>query len=175
MRKFITLLWLFTLLSCQTESRNSSDGQGPLKNVDLFTPSGERIETTLAITPKDQELGLSGVKPEDFEDNQGLLFFYLEDDEKNFWMPDTYFDLDLVYLDKDLKIVDIIRKLPFYVGRANPQLIPRARPVWCRHALEMKSTSKISQKLKIGDVLKWSGKLSLEETNVEAKKLLEKI
>lgn len=164
MRKFITLLLLFTMIACQSESRNSRDSQKPLKNVELITPTGESIETVLAITPKDQEQGLSGVKPEDFEDNQGLLFFYLDDGEKHFWMPDTYFDLDLFYLDKDLKILDIVRKLPFYVGRSNPQLIPRARGIWCRHTLEMKSESKLAQKLKIGDTLKWKAEDSLAET-----------
>lgn len=164
MRKFIALLLLVTVIGCQSESRNSRDSQKPLKNVELVTPAGESIETTLAITPAEQEQGLSGVKPEDFADNQGLLFFYTDDGEKHFWMPDTYFDLDLFYLDKDLKILDIVRKLPFYVGRSNPQLIPRARGIWCRHTLEMKASSKISQGLKIGDKLTWKGDASLSET-----------
>lgn len=172
MGKLLTLLLLLTLSACQSESRNSKDAQNPLKKVELITPSGESIETTVVITPADQEQGLSGVKPEDFQDNQGMLFFYLSEDERHFWMPDTYFDLDLFYLDKDLKIIDIVRKLPFYVGRANQDLIPRARGVWCRHTLEMKSTSAIAQKLKMGDVLKWKGAYSHEQTEVEARKLL---
>ncbi len=172
MGKLLTLLLLLTLSACQSESRNSKDAQNPLKKVELITPSGESIETTVVITPAEQEQGLSGVKPEDFQDNQGMLFFYLSEDERHFWMPDTYFDLDLFYLDKDLKIIDIVRKLPFYVGRANQDLIPRARGVWCRHTLEMKSTSAIAQKLKMGDGLKWKGAYSHEQTEVEARKLL---
>lgn len=159
MRKFLTLLLLVTLWSCQSESRN------PLKRVELKTPAGDTIKTTLVFTPQDMEQGLSGTKPEDFDEDQGMLFFYLVDDEKNFWMPDTYFDLDLIYLDKDLKINDIIRKLPHYIGRANMDLIPRARGVYSRHVLEMKSTSAISHKLKIGDQLVWKSELSLEETS----------
>lgn len=158
MRKFLTLLLLLSLWSCQSESRN------PLKTVELKTPAGDVIKTTIVFTPKDMEQGLSGTKPEAFDEDQGMLFFYLADDEKNFWMPDTYFDLDLIYLDKDLKINDIIRKLPHYIGRANPELIPRARSVYGRHVLEMKSTSGISNKLKIGDQLQWSSELGLEET-----------
>ncbi len=159
MRKFLTLLLLFTLWSCQSES------QDPLKNLKLVTPSGEVIETSLVYTIKDQTQGLSGVKNEDFKANQGMLFFYLEDDEKNFWMPDTYFDLDIIFLDKNLKIVDIIRKLPHYIGRNNQELIPRARPVWSRHALELKADSPFSHKLKVGDSLEWKSSLSLEETD----------
>ncbi len=171
MGKLLSLLLLFTLSACQSESRNSNNVQNPLKKVELITPSGETIETTVAITPAEQEQGLSGVKPEDFQDNQGMFFFYLSEDERHFWMPDTYFDLDLFYLDKDLKIIDIIRKLPFYVGRANPDSIPRARGVWCRHTLEMKATSEIAAKLKMGDVLKWRGAYTIPQTEVEARKV----
>lgn len=170
MRKLLTLALLFILLACQSESRK----QDPLKYTELITPAGELIETGIAYTPQEQEQGLSGVKSQDFHDNQGLLFFYLHDDEKHFWMPDTYFDLDLIYLDKDLKIVDIIRKLPYYVGRANPDLIPRARGVWSRHTLEMKAGSKISQKLKIGDSLIWKGALTLNELDTKIRKQLKR-
>jgi uncharacterized membrane protein (UPF0127 family) len=167
MRKLLTLTLLFILFGCQSESRKTGSIE---RAVELITPAGDSIKTTLAIDPKEQEQGLSGVKPEDYEDNQGMLFYYTDDGEKNFWMPDTYFDLDLFYLDKDLKILDIVRKLPFYVGRANSKLIPRARGVWCRHTLEMKSTSEIAQRLKIGDVLKWKGSVSLEETDALVRK-----
>lgn len=158
MGKFLTLILLLLLCSCQSESRD------PLKSLELKTPSGEVIKTSLVFTPKDMEQGLSGVRPDDFEEDQGMLFFYLAEDEKHFWMPDTYFDLDLIYLDKDLKIVDIIRKLPHHIGRANPEMIPRARGVWSRHVLEMKATSPISAKLKVGDKIEWKSPLSLKET-----------
>ncbi len=165
MRKFLTIVLLFTLWNCQSVS------QDPMKKVELITPYGKVINTTLAISEKDQNQGLSGVRPNDFDDDQGMLFFYLEDFEKHFWMPDTYFDLDLFYLDKNLKILEIIRKAPHYVGRANPHLIPRIRGVWCRHVLEMKSSSELAQKLKVGDQLKWKSSLTLEETEIKAKTL----
>jgi uncharacterized membrane protein (UPF0127 family) len=131
--------------------------------MELLTPNGDVIRTKVVVSEADQEQGLSGKKPEDFADDQGMLFYYFADDEKNFWMPDTYFDLDLFYLDQNLKVVDIIRKLPHYVGRANPDIIPRARPVWCRHTLEMKASSPLAKKIYIGDQLKWKGNKSVTE------------
>jgi len=169
MRKLLALTLLFTFISCQSESRNKEVTIDSLKQVELITPSNEIIATRLAVSPEEQEQGVSGIKPDDFSEAQGMLFFYMEDGERSFWMPDTYFDLDLFFLDKDLKIIDIIRKLPFYVGRANFDLIPRARTVWSRHVLEMKSDSKIASKLKVGDVFKWNGKLSLSETEEKLK------
>lgn len=158
MRKLLTLLLVFILLGCQSVSRD------PLKKIELVTPSGEIIKTSLVYSDADQQIGLSGTKSEDFDEDEGMLFFYTEDGDKHFWMPDTYFDLDLIYTDKNLKILDIVRKAPHYIGRANSQLIPRIRGVWCRHTLEMKASSPISAKLKIGDQLTWKSGLSLSET-----------
>jgi uncharacterized membrane protein (UPF0127 family) len=169
MVKLLTLSLLFILFACQTESRNPQDTQNPLKQVELLTPAGDKINTRIVVTPEDQQQGLSGVKAEDFAENEGMLFYYMEEDEKHFWMPDTYFALDIFYLDKDLKILDVVRNLPFYIGRANPNLIPKARPVWCRHTLEMKASSEISKRLKVGDVLKWNGKYSLIEMQERVK------
>lgn len=167
MGKLLTLVLLLALSACQSES-----GRLPYpKTIKLMTPSGDVIKTTLAITPAEQEQGLSGVKPGDFDEDEGMLFFYLQEDEKHFWMPDTYFELDIIYLNKDFGIVDIVRKLPFYHGRANPELIPRARAVWARHALEMKSSSSISQKLKVGDRLIWEGDLSPLELESKIRQL----
>lgn len=162
MEKFLTLLLLIFFFACQSESQNHTKKN--FNNIELITPTGNLIQTTIAYTPSQQEQGLSGVRPENFDDDQGMLFFYLEDGERLFWMPDTYFNLDIFYLDKNLKIIDIVRKLPFYIGRSNPQLIPRARAVWARHVLEMKSNSEIAENLKIGDTLNWRGNTNLHET-----------
>ncbi len=167
MPKFLTLCLLTLLVSCQTESRKKS-----LK-VDLSTPGGKVIETRVAVTPAEQEQGLSGVKPENFDDNEGMLFFYTEDSDKFFWMPDTYFDLDLFYLDKELRVLDIVRKLPHHPGRHNEAMIPRARGVWCRHTLEMKSSSPIAAEIKIGDHLIVSGS-TIQELEHKANEILKK-
>lgn len=168
MPKFLTLCLLVLVFSCQSESRKATG------MVDLVTPKGAVIKTKLAITPAEQEQGLSGVQPEDFSDEDGMLFYYLDDSDKFFWMPDTYFDLDLIYLDKDLKIVDIIRKLPHHKGRHNEAMIPRARGVWCRHTLEMKASSPLAATLQIGDQLSWKGASPYSEMDAKVREILKK-
>lgn len=171
MAKFIFLPMLLMLFACQSGSR-PSESQSTFGKVELVTPAGDKISTHLAVTLSEQEQGLSGVKPEDFGDNEGMLFFYTEAGEKYFWMPDTYFDLDLFYLDENLQITDIVRKLPHYKGRANPDLIPRARAVWARHVLEMKSSSPIASRLTLGQKLEWKGS---DDLKVFEKKALQKL
>ncbi|MBY0518072.1 MAG: DUF192 domain-containing protein [Bacteriovoracaceae bacterium] len=120
----------------------------------LIAPQ-DKILTKLAISLDDQVKGFSGTRDEDWPDDQGIIFLYDEDGPRAFWMPDTYFDLDLFFIDKDLKIIDIERKVPHFIGRTPEDRIPRIRSVWARHVLELKSKSSVSQKLKLGDQLKF--------------------
>lgn len=147
MIKLLALSSIFLLLSCNSTRPTLLKGK-------ITTAQGHMITTYLALTPSEQEQGLSGVQESDFKDNEGMLFYYPEAGEKHFWMPDTYFNLDLIYLDLNFKVLDIVRNLQHYKGRSNPNLIPRARGVWSNHVLEMKASSKISQEIKVGDQLK---------------------
>lgn len=170
--QIVLFFFLPTLfMSCQLFSNNEQKEFS--KVIRLKTPSGDIIETQVAVTISEQSQGLSGVRPDDFDEDEAMLFWGNKDEMKNFWMPDTYFDLDLFYLDKDLKIIDIVRKLPHHIGRANTHLIPRARSVWSRHVLEMKSTSQMAQKLKIGEKLIWDNKIGLKDYQNKIKELTE--
>ena len=171
MRKFLTLTLLFCFIACQSESQKETTPPTFPSHTEILTPSGTVIKTRIALTWKDQEQGLSGVRPQDFDDDEALLFFNLEDAQRNFWMPDTYFDLDIFYLDQNLKILDIVRKLPHYIGRANPDLIPRARSVWGRHVFEMKAGSPVSSSLNIDDQLQWKNPMTLQQATEIAKRI----
>jgi uncharacterized membrane protein (UPF0127 family) len=165
MGKLLTLTLLFILTACQSES------QSPLKSIKLKSPAGDTIRTRLVYTSQDMERGLSGVKSNEFADDEAMLFFYTWDSDKYFWMPDTYFDLDLFYLNAELKVIDIERKLTHHIGRENESQIPRARTVWARHVLEMKASSPIATKIKVGDQLEWISAMNLVETHKEIEKL----
>ena len=107
---------------------NPSDPFATIRNVKLALPSGKMIETKLAITNKEQTIGLSGTKPEQMTKTQGLLFFYLNDGRRQFWMPNTYFDIHIIFLDKDLKIVGLEKNVPHHPGKKEPPKIYRTRP-----------------------------------------------
>ena len=156
---FLLLVFNFLFLcSCQ----NKAD-QNPYKYGHLQSAQGDQIKVSLATTFEEQQKGLSGLKPDEFEDDEGMLFYNLEEREHNFWMPDTYFDLDLFYMDQSLKVIAIDRKIPHYIGKQDPERIPRGRIIWCRHILEMKSSSPIAQKIKEGDQLSWKFQLSQQQ------------
>ena len=135
----------------------------PLKSAKIKLPSGEIIRVKLALSEEEKTKGLSGVSDNQFKKDQGLLFFYSQKGKRSFWMPDTYFPLDIFFLDKKLKIVDIVRNLPNHPGFEEPPPIPRARTVFSFHVLEMRSDSPLAKKLNHGDQLHWLSSISLSE------------
>ena len=81
----------------------------------LTTKTGEKIFIEIASTSEEQEQGLSGKrKLMEFVRDQkirteGMLFVFSEPRVLNFWMKDMRFDLDIIWLDENLKIVHIAK------------------------------------------------------------------
>lgn len=81
----------------------------------LITKTGEKIFVEIASTTEEQENGLSGksklmefVKDKKIR-TEGMLFVFSEPRVLNFWMKDMKFDLDIIWLDENLKIVHITK------------------------------------------------------------------
>ncbi len=120
---------------------------------EFITPYKDRIKLRLAITPTEQQKGLSGLKNHEFQDNEGMLFIYKNEGQRRFWMPDTYFNLDIYFLDKNFKIKFVEKNVPHHPGfsQTPPIYVTQSYLAW--HVLELKSSSSISKKLKVSDVL----------------------
>ncbi len=182
MKSLLAILLLTILISCgqnsssnspsllesnqDTTSAESPSTKDPLKYVELISPEGQKIRSSIASTSAEHTQGLQGVRDADFAEDEGKLFFYLSTATRSFWMPNTYFNLDIIYLDQNLKILNIVWNIPHYNGTVNSE-IPRAPAISSRHVLEMKAGSVISSKLKIGDSLGWISSLSLEQTELK--------
>ncbi len=144
------LALLFGLCSCNSQGNmphNLTEGEIHLSN-------GQVIKAKIVYRSEEKARGLSGVSPQDFADDQGLLFFFPNKGVRSFWMPDTYFDLDIFYLDQDLKVLHIIRNAPHHPGFKEP--IPRLKEVVAWHVLEMKSGSPLAAQIKVGQTLNWN-------------------
>ena len=64
----------------------------------------------LATTLPEQIQGLSGRSG--MRDDQGLLFVYNSSAVRSFWMKDMYFDIDIIMVDENNKVVQIFKDLP---------------------------------------------------------------
>lgn len=121
--------------------------------AELTMPDGFRVSVELALTPEQQSKGLM-FRPH-LAPGAGMLFVFKDPGLKSFWMKNTIIDLDMVFLDADLKVVKVFHRVP----RSRPDLpedeIARASsPASC--VLELAAGSARAHGLKPGSVLKIS-------------------
>lgn len=135
----------------------------------MMAPNKKIISLRLAISKEDHARGLSGIKASDFSIDEGMLFINDEMDKRQFWMPDTYFNLDIIYLDPKLKIVAIEKNAPAHPGKAEPPAIYRAKSYRAQYILETKASSPFSKDLKIGENLKWMSSTTLSEITLRTR------
>mgnify|MGYP003999875497 CR=1 FL=1 len=153
---FFGLIIFASLSSCQSKYDPGASYQRGI----LTTPRSKTIETIVAETASQQTQGLSGVKAESFKENQAMIFYYPTEGYRSFWMPDTYFNLDIFFLSPKLKILAIERNVAHHPGKSEPPAIARTPTIYCAHVLELKAGSSISKELAVGDILTWSSKTS---------------
>lgn len=133
----------------------------------LKNPSGKTIQLRLAISKDEQSRGLSGLKPNDFKINEGMLFINSDESPRTFWMNDTYFNLDIIFLSKDLKIVGVEKNVPFHAGSNEPPKIYRTHTYRSQFVLETKGKAPFSRSLKVNDQLRFLGKPTLSEITLK--------
>jgi len=104
----------------------------------------EMIKIDLARTQAEQEKGLSG--REALRENEGMLFIFPKSQRNYFWMKDMNFPIDIIWIDKDFKII-------FIKKNAEPSSYPNSfgPSVDNRYVLEVLAGFSEKNNLKIGD------------------------
>lgn len=119
----------------------------PREVIKIVSAGKERakIDVELAVNPRDQERGLMGRKK--LAKDTGMLFVFNDDRLAHFWMRDTLIPLDIVFFDRDGRIVWIHE-------RAKPKdetyIMP---PFPVRAALEIRAGAAKAYKITLGDLL----------------------
>jgi len=142
-----SLIILLFLTSCSSQEVIFKDRQRVTILIDNQFP----VETILSTTDQQMSLGLSGTEKSHFRKDHAMLFKYKKDGLRNFWMPNTLFDLDIFFIDSDLKVIAVERNVPHHPGFQEPPAIYRTKIYKCRHVLEMRSDSPLAKKLEVGE------------------------
>jgi uncharacterized membrane protein (UPF0127 family) len=142
------------------------------EHFQIKNPYGNIVEVKLALTRAEHTLGLSGLKPQEFKENSGMLFVNAEMGPRKFWMPDTYFNLDIIFLDQNLKIVGLEKNVPAHPGSSEPPQIYKTEVYQAQFILETKSGAPFGNKLKKNDQLKFTGPYSLSEIILKTRQKL---
>lgn len=68
------------------------------------------FNTQIAKTPEERQKGLSGTA--ELRPDEGLIFIYEFDDKWPIWMKDMHYPIDIIWLDKDKRVVYIVTNAP---------------------------------------------------------------
>lgn len=116
--------------------------------IKIYFPDGDSITAELAVTPEERAQGLMFRKKIEFD--QGMLFIFDREDFYSFWMKNMFIPLDLIWLDREKRIVHIERCLPPCEEEPCPSYPPKVPALY---VLELKAGSAAERGLKIFDRL----------------------
>ncbi len=124
----------------------AAHAEAPLEPLTIDTASGpHRFKVEVMRTEPERERGLMYRKtmPRD----HGMLFEYQAEQPVAFWMHNTYLPLDLIFIGKDGRVVNVARD----AKPMDDSLIPSAGPAL--GVLELDAGSAKAIDLKAGDVV----------------------
>ncbi|MFC1685890.1 DUF192 domain-containing protein [Nanoarchaeota archaeon] len=115
-----------------------------ITNIQIITQkSKHKFEVELAKNFLQQAKGLMFKKK--LDENKGMLFVFNKERKRSFWMINTTIPLDLIFIDKDSKIVDIIKNTtPLSIN-----LYSSPNPA--KYVLEVNSNTADKIGIKVGD------------------------
>jgi len=95
------LIISFLLINKNKNSENNFD----VRHTKYVKIGDEIIKVDLALTPTEQELGLS-IK-DNLKNDEGMLFIFNNSGVYPFWMKDMSFPIDIIWIGDDFRIVYI--------------------------------------------------------------------
>lgn len=102
------------------------------------------IEILVEIADEDEERSRGLMHRESLPENQGMLFVYTDERTLSFWMRNTLIPLDIAYIDREGRIVDIQQMEP-----QDSTTHPSAAPAM--YALEMNQGWFEANGVEVGD------------------------
>jgi uncharacterized membrane protein (UPF0127 family) len=89
----------------ETTALVSTSTPASISNIPTLKVNGTTIKLLVADTPESRELGLGGRAS--LPDDEAMIFVFDVPGRYEFWMKDMKFPLDMVWLDKNFKVVHI--------------------------------------------------------------------
>lgn len=98
-----------------SESTTPFNKQGEVSFIGIDGEFKTRIDVEISDTEYKRNLGL--MYRDKMDEYQGMLFIFPEEEMLSFWMKNTILPLDIVFIDKDFKIINIHKNtIPHTLG-----------------------------------------------------------
>lgn len=137
-----SLLMFLSIYFCAVPSQK--------KFVKVFFPNGFSLTAELAVTDEERQLGLM------FRDrinwDQGMLFLFEEEGFHSFWMKNMLISLDILWLNKEKRIIHVETHVPPCKKVPCPSYSSR---VSAMYVLEVRAGSVEKNQLKLYDKIEF--------------------
>jgi hypothetical protein len=91
-----------------TDGQSAAAGKGP--TVVLNTEKGKtEVIVEIADTRPERTKGLMYRYSESLPQDHGMFFIFEKEEALNFWMKNTLIPLDMVFFDRDYKVVSVVK------------------------------------------------------------------
>ena len=139
------LLFLFIVLFSCTKSTISYE----------IISKSQKMNPMVLTTRSEIIKGLSGLKDSEFTNNDIALFVFDKESNQTFWMPDTHFDLFIIFIDEDGLVVgkEKMNHFPHPVTSLNKKSIPRTGTYMAKYVIEIKASSELEKLFQIGEYI----------------------
>lgn len=117
---------------------------------------GRTFDAEVALSPEERAWGLMERTEKDFPADRCMFFIGEEDRHQPFWMKNCRIPLDLVWVDREGRVVEIAE----HAAPASPLLSEASIPtfggrVLSRHVVEFRAGTVKTLKLKVRDRIGW--------------------
>lgn len=120
------------------------------KFVKIFLPNGVSITAELAVSDEERQIGL--MFRDKLNPDQGMLFVFKDESFQSFWMKNMKFPLDILWLDREKRIVHIESHVP---PCKNQPCVSYSSRIPAIYVLEIKAGSVDKNQLKLYDRLEF--------------------
>lgn len=140
MKKIFAIFLIIFLIGCV---KNSD------KNLNqIYIDVGKKIIKLNIEIADDNNERISGLMfRKKLDENSGMLFVFENEDYQTFWMKNTLIPLDMIFIDKNFKIINIEYAVP--CNQEQCALYKSAKPV--KYVVEVNGNFTAKNEIKAGD------------------------
>ena len=138
----VSLALVLALAGCEEQQQGTTQPSA-LPTVPMKIGS-RNFELEVARTSQEQERGL--MKRDSMPQNHGMIFVFPDERVLEFWMKDTRFALDILFVDGNGKVVSMFQMKPYDLTTTSSE-----KPA--QYAIELNAGVAKSTGVKVGDVL----------------------
>jgi len=149
----LVIVFIFVLNNCQDETSEMHyykfKKEGELTFVDSTGNPIVKIDIEIADNDYERQLGL--MNRQSMEEMQGMLFIFPQERYQSFWMLNTLFSLDIIFINSNKEIVTIHKNTTPLSEQSYPSSAPAI------YVVEVNAGFCETHNIKLGDKVFWIG------------------